>query len=159
MTLAVSPASLARSPQESLPHHVQFGMRSFNLELITWAHWPASTKVLALFFFFCFFRDRVSLGSPGCPGTHSVHQAGLELRNPPASASRVLGLKACATTAGRYSCFCAFNFLTELSPQPSLLLRCPLCSGKASPHHPPPSLESRAPSLLPALWLALSCAS
>jgi hypothetical protein len=28
-----------------------------------------------------------------------VDQAGLELRNPPASASQVLGLKACATTA------------------------------------------------------------
>jgi hypothetical protein len=45
------------------------------------------------------FRDRVSLCSPGCPGTHSVDQAGLELRNPLASASQVLGLKACATTA------------------------------------------------------------
>jgi hypothetical protein len=45
-------------------------------------------------------RDRVSLCSPGCPGTHSVDQAGLELRNPPASASRVLGLKVCATTPG-----------------------------------------------------------
>jgi hypothetical protein len=45
-------------------------------------------------------RDRVSLCSPGCPGTHFVDQAGLELRNPPASASRVLGLKACATTPG-----------------------------------------------------------
>jgi hypothetical protein len=41
------------------------------------------------------FRDRVSLCSSGCPGTHSVDQAGLELRNPPASASQVLGLKAC----------------------------------------------------------------
>jgi hypothetical protein len=45
------------------------------------------------------FWDRVSLCSPGCPGTHSVDQAGLELRNLPASASQVLGLKACATTA------------------------------------------------------------
>jgi hypothetical protein len=45
------------------------------------------------------FRDRVSLCSPGYPGTHSVDQAGLELRNPPASASQVLGLKVCATTA------------------------------------------------------------
>jgi hypothetical protein len=52
----------------------------------------------ALFFFFLVFRDRVSLCSLGCPGTHSVDQAGLELRNLPASASRVLGLKACATT-------------------------------------------------------------
>jgi hypothetical protein len=33
----------------------------------------------------------------GCPRTHFVDQAGLKLRNPPASASRVLGLKACAT--------------------------------------------------------------
>ncbi|GAB1286845.1 Transient receptor potential cation channel subfamily M member 7 [Apodemus speciosus] len=38
---------------------------------------------------------------PGCPGTHSVDQAGLELRNQPASASQVLGLKAWATTARR----------------------------------------------------------
>jgi hypothetical protein len=51
------------------------------------------------FFCFCFcgfFQDRVSLCSSGCPGTHSVDQAGLELRNPPASASQVLGLKVCA---------------------------------------------------------------
>jgi hypothetical protein len=56
------------------------------------------------FFFFLFvclfFRDRVSLYSSGCPGTHFVDQAGLELRNLPASASQVLGLKACATTPG-----------------------------------------------------------
>jgi hypothetical protein len=54
--------------------------------------------------FVCFvFRDRVSLYSPGCSGTHFVDQAGLELRNPPASASWVLGLKACATTPGSVS--------------------------------------------------------
>jgi hypothetical protein len=28
----------------------------------------------------CVFRDRVSLCSPGCPGTHFVDQAGLELK-------------------------------------------------------------------------------
>jgi hypothetical protein len=55
---------------------------------------------VCLFVFVFVFRDRVSLCSPGCPGTHSVDQAGLELRNPPASASPVLGLKACATTPG-----------------------------------------------------------
>ena len=49
-------------------------------------------------FWFLVFRDRVSLYSPGCPGTNSVDQAGLELRNPPASASQMLGLKVCATT-------------------------------------------------------------
>jgi hypothetical protein len=47
---------------------------------------------------FCFWRQGF-LCSPGCPGTHSVDQAGLELRNPPASASQVLGLKVYATTA------------------------------------------------------------
>jgi hypothetical protein len=49
-----------------------------------------------LFLFYLFilvFRDRVSLCSPGSPGAHSVDQAGLELRNPPASASQVLGFK------------------------------------------------------------------
>jgi hypothetical protein len=51
-------------------------------------------------FLVLFFQDRVSLYSPGCPGTHFVDQAGLELRNPPASASQVLGLKACATMPG-----------------------------------------------------------
>jgi hypothetical protein len=39
----------------------------------------------------------VSLCSPGCPGTHSVNQAALKLRDPPASASQVLGLKTCTT--------------------------------------------------------------
>jgi hypothetical protein len=51
-----------------------------------------------LFFFFFFVpRDRVSLYSPGCPGTHFVDPFVLELRNLPASASQVLGLKECAT--------------------------------------------------------------
>jgi hypothetical protein len=63
--------------------------------------WPC--RELAGFFFVClffvFFRDRVPLCSPGCPGTHLVDQAGLELRNSSVSASQVLGLKACATTA------------------------------------------------------------
>jgi hypothetical protein len=60
----------------------------------------------SMFHFFCLFvlvfRDRVSLYSPGSPGTHFVDQAGLELRNLPASASRVVRLKACATTPGSY---------------------------------------------------------
>jgi hypothetical protein len=52
------------------------------------------------------------LCSPGCPGTHSVDQAGLELRNLPASASQVLGLKECATTTWHK----ASSFPPELSP-------------------------------------------
>ena len=50
--------------------------------------------------FLLVFLDCVSLCSSGCPETHSVDQAGLELRNPPASASQVLGLKVYATTPG-----------------------------------------------------------
>ena len=56
---------------------------------------------LFFFFFFLVFQDRVSLCSLGCPGTHSLDQAGRELRNLSASASQVLGLKACATTPSR----------------------------------------------------------
>jgi hypothetical protein len=48
------------------------------------------------FVLFC-FGDRVSLYIPGCPGTHSVDQAGLVLKNLNASDSHVLGLKASAT--------------------------------------------------------------
>jgi hypothetical protein len=61
-----------------------------------------SRQAISFFFFFSFgvFRDRVSLYSPDSPGTHFVDQAGLELRNLPASASLMLGLKACATTPG-----------------------------------------------------------
>jgi hypothetical protein len=88
---------------------------------------PLHQSVLLFVFVFLFlfwfvfvfvFRDRVFLYSPGYPGTHSVDQAGLKLRNPPAPASQVLGLKACATTA-RSICalnhwilnFISFNFV------------------------------------------------
>jgi hypothetical protein len=62
---------------------VNFGLENWLIEEIVYS--------LCLFvcLFVCFW-DRVSLCSPGCPGTHSVDQAGLELRNPPASASQVL---------------------------------------------------------------------
>jgi hypothetical protein len=74
--------------------------------------------VLFCFILFCFvlfFRDRVSLYSPGCPGTHFVDQAGLELRNPLASASRVLRLKACATTPGMTPQFLTYKSLDSLT--------------------------------------------
>jgi hypothetical protein len=68
--------------------------------------WNLEEHLVCLFvLLFCFvvvvvvFRDRVSLNSPGCPGIHPVDQAGLQLRNLPASTSQVLGSKACATTA------------------------------------------------------------
>jgi hypothetical protein len=74
--------------------------------------WRHQTYVQHLFCFvlFCFvfvFWHRGSLCSPDCPGTHSVDQAGLELRNPPASASQILGLKGVPPLPG-----VAFTFLS-----------------------------------------------
>ena len=43
------------------------------------------------------FVPKVLLCSSDCPGTHYVDQADLKLRNPRASASQVLELKARAT--------------------------------------------------------------
>ena len=78
-------------------------------EIFIWIIIKVYSEVVGTFlflflFFVClfvclFFRDRFSLYSPGCPGTHFVDQVGLERRNPPASVSRVLGLNACTTTA------------------------------------------------------------
>ena len=49
-------------------------------------------EILATCCLFFVFQDRVSLYSTGCPGTHSVDQAGLKLRIPPASASQSAGI-------------------------------------------------------------------
>ena len=57
-------------------------------------------ELLLLKVYILVFQDKVSLCSPGYPGTHSVDQIGLEFRNLPASASQVLGLTACTTTPG-----------------------------------------------------------
>lgn len=47
-------------------------------------------------FFFESYRSRTFLSRPGCPGTHTIDQAGLDVRDPPTPA-RVLGLRVCAT--------------------------------------------------------------
>ena len=66
--------------------------------------WASSFWLTFLFFYYFLFllvfQDRVSLYShAGCPGTYFVDHASLKLRNPPASVSQMLGLKASATTA------------------------------------------------------------
>jgi hypothetical protein len=85
-------------------------------------------------YLFRVFRDRVFLCSPGCPGTHFVDQAGLELRHPPASASQVLGLKAWATTPVLFIYLFTLHLSNALLPvtpshNPSRLLSSILSSG------------------------------
>ena len=65
------------------------------LNRVTFLFW----SLLLFCLFVCLFRDRISLYSPGCLGTHFVDQDGLKLRNLPASASQGLGLKAFTTNA------------------------------------------------------------
>lgn len=55
-----------------------------------------SCFIVCLFTFV--FQDEISLCSRDCPGTPSIDQAGLERRDPPASASQMLALKVYATT-------------------------------------------------------------
>ena len=66
-------------------------MASFTLILFNLG--TLKVVLFSFVFSFFFFQDKVSLCSPGCPGTHSVDQADLELRNPPAFTSQVLGLR------------------------------------------------------------------
>jgi hypothetical protein len=68
---------------------------------------------------------------------HFVDQAGLELRNSPASGSQVLGLKACTTTPG-----CKLSFLLFFI---YLHFRCslPSLSPLQPPHPIPPPFASK----------------
>ena len=59
---------------------------------------PFTLRLPVLQIFFFYFHDRVSVYTPSCPETHFAQQPGLELKNLPASASKVLGLKSSATT-------------------------------------------------------------
>jgi hypothetical protein len=42
-------------------------------------YWDFIFSITIIIIICCCFQDRISLSSPGCPGTHSVAQAGLEL--------------------------------------------------------------------------------
>jgi hypothetical protein len=114
-----SPESLIHASQATCP-----SVWWFEWEWASWAsmavclfpcwcekvyHWAQALRFLSFFVLFCFLvfgffgfcllETGFPLCSPGCPKTHSVDQAGLKLRNLPASASQVLGLRVCTTTA------------------------------------------------------------
>jgi hypothetical protein len=77
---------------------------------------PGTYQVfVCLFVLFCFvgFSRQGFSVALGCAGTHSVGQAGLELRNPPVSAYQVLGLKAYATTSQLSFFFFKIKFETS----------------------------------------------
>jgi hypothetical protein len=110
--LGLTCASETSKPPFSVTHFLHQGHIYSNkaTPTLTRPHFPIMPLPLSLwrpfsFFSFLVFRDRVSLCSPGCPGTHFVDQAVLELRNSPASASQVLGLRACVITPGMEAIF------------------------------------------------------
>ena len=83
-------ASVSYSPKEEIFELSYEGNTWF------WGDFLCVCLVGWLVWFGLVFQDRVSLCKPGCPGTHSVDQAGLQPRDLPAS--RMLGLKAYTTT-------------------------------------------------------------
>lgn len=68
------------------------------------------TECLHIFVCFCFPRQHLCV-TPGGPETCTVDQSGLELKDLPATASWVLGLKTCATIC---SAFCTVFKLSDL---------------------------------------------
>jgi hypothetical protein len=75
-----------------------------------------------------FWWDRDSLCSTDCPGTCSVDQAGLELRDLPACAFQVLGLKTFITAGPLY-----FYLFTEVVNCLCYSFSC-VCGGIFPPH-------------------------
>ena len=109
---------------------------------------------ICLVFGFCF--ETGSLCCPGCPGTHFVHQAGLELRDPPASAAFQCQHKSQHTwlESESYVAGTGLEFLAGLHPQ---LPECWDYSNSNIPPHPagffslihfPCPLSSLSPLLL-----------
>lgn len=91
--------SIRKSTRESL--RLKLKRKESNLGYMEWilpyGFSLLSSTVLLLLLLFLFLWDRASLCSPGYPGTCSEDQASFQLRDPPVSASQVLGLKVYAT--------------------------------------------------------------
>lgn len=73
-------------------HRLQAHIHSMLLKTVALKHFCPSV-CFCLFGWFVCVLDKVWLGSPGWPGTHSITEAGLDLCGPPVSASLILGLE------------------------------------------------------------------
>jgi hypothetical protein len=138
MLSTYTPQGAQQGPEERAHYAQEFGWDDgtnprWYSEVPGLGHWPLCLQtskldactlylfylfLFFLFFFTFFFQDRVSLYSLGCPGTHSVDQAGFELTNPSVSAFQVLELKVCATTAWLDAC--TLNWVNSLGKFPQL---------------------------------------
>jgi hypothetical protein len=84
---AISPAPQIFIMQFSSKHLHYWVTLPYQQQLVGWS----------ICLFGLVFWNRISLCGPGCPRTCFVDEAGLELRDLPAFASRPQGLKLCAT--------------------------------------------------------------
>jgi hypothetical protein len=104
-TLRERERKISKLPFPSVSNNLLCVLMSWNACL----HWLVCVLNTLFVCLFVCFQGRVSLFIPGCPGTHPVDQAGLELRNLPASASQVLGLKVCSTMPGLVCVLMSWN--------------------------------------------------
>jgi hypothetical protein len=71
------------------------------ISVIYWVNYGQSILLLISISIFSFSRQGFFVCGPGCPGTCSVDQPVLELRDLTASASKVLGLMTTLPTPGQ----------------------------------------------------------
>ena len=67
--------------------------------------------MMMMFFVFEAGSHYLTIYNPSCPGNHDLDQDGLRLRDLPASAFQVLGLKVCATMASNKNFFMCMDVL------------------------------------------------
>ena len=116
-----------------------FSFHSDKLRFLTFWLLPCASYWYLFFFFFFFFgfsRQGFSV---------YIAQAVLELRNPPASASQVLGLKACATITQQVSIFLNYYLTVQLIFQ-NILQKPEVCSRSCV--EPSPILRTRIVTII-----------
>lgn len=93
---------------------------------------------------FFFFKDRISMSSSGWLGIYCAAQAGLQLTDPRASASCMLGSKTCATRSSPLTTFKSRKGCEEILPY---FMKQTLCLPPAVGTFYPSSPDYLSPSL------------